>query len=91
MKYSALACAAAILWLETSSASTLSIGERGAVSDGNTMNTRAIQAAVDDCAAKGGGTVLVLAGVWRTGSVGLKSGVCLRLEAGAVLRASDRL
>ena len=55
------------------------------------MNTAAIQAAVDECAGKGGGTVLVPAGVWLSGSVGLKSGICLRLEAGAVLRASDRL
>ena len=91
MKYSALVFATAILSIQTASALTLSIAERGAVSDASTMNTRAIQAAVDECAAKGGGTVLVPAGVWLTGSVGLKSSVCLRLEAGAVLRASDRI
>ena len=55
------------------------------------LNTRAIQSAVDECAAQGGGTVLVPAGVWLSGSVALKSNICPRLEAGAVLRGSDRL
>lgn len=61
------------------------------MADGKTLNTAAIQAAEDDCARKGGGTVLVPAGVWLTGSVGLKSHVALRLEAGSVLRGSSRL
>jgi polygalacturonase len=70
---------------------TVSIADRGAVGDGKVLNTAAIQAAVDDCAGKGGGTVLVPAGIWLTGSVGLKSQVTLRLEAGAVLRGSSSL
>lgn len=86
-----LAAVAALAFGATGSAITVSIGDRGALADGHTLNTRAIQAAVDDCAAHGGGTVLVPAGVWLTGSVGLKSQVTLRLEAGAVLRGSDRL
>jgi len=75
----------------TARAVTVSIADHGAVADGRTLNNRAIQAAVDDCAARGGGTVLVPSGVWLTGSVALKSQVTLRLEAGAVLRGSDRL
>ena len=70
---------------------TVSIADHGAVGDGKTLNTAAIQAAVDDCAGKGGGTVLVPAGVWLSGGIGLKSQVTLRLEAGAVLRGSSRL
>lgn len=70
---------------------TVSIADHGAVADGKTLNTVAIQAAVDDCASKGGGTVLVPAGVWLSGSIGLKSQVTLRLEAGAILRGSSRL
>jgi polygalacturonase len=70
---------------------TICVADRGAVGDGKTLNTAAIQAAVDDCAAKGGGTVLVPSGVWLTGSVGLKSEVTLRLEAGAVLRGSSHI
>jgi polygalacturonase len=72
-------------------AGTISIADRGAVPDGKRLNTAAIQAAVDECAAQGGGTVLVPAGDWLTGGVALKSKVTLRLEAGAVLHASSRL
>jgi len=70
---------------------TESIADHGAVSDGKTINTKAVQEAVDACAAKGGGTVVVPAGVWVTGSVELKSHITLRLEPGAVLRGSDKL
>jgi len=70
---------------------TISVADHGAVGDGKTLNTAAIQAALDDCAGKGGGTVLVPAGVWLTGSVALKSRVTLRLEAGAVLRGSSNI
>jgi polygalacturonase len=69
----------------------VSIADRGAIADGKTINTHAIQAAVDECAGKGGGTVLVPAGVWVTGSVAMKSQVSLRLEAGATLRGSANL
>jgi polygalacturonase len=75
----------------TVSATTVSIADRGAVADGRSMDTRAIQSAVDECAAQGGGTVVVPAGIWLTGSVALKSQVSLRLEAGAILRASGNL
>ena len=70
---------------------SVSIADHGAVADGQTINTRAIQAAVDECAGRGGGTVLVPAGMWVTGSVALKSHVTLRLEAGATLRGSSSL
>jgi len=70
---------------------TVSIADRGAVKDGKTINTVAIQVAVDECAANGGGTVLVPAGVWLTGSIELKSQVTLQLDAGATLRGSSSL
>lgn len=75
----------------TGFAVTVSIADKGAVSDGKTVNTVAIQAAVDACIGQGGGTVLVPSGVWVSGSVELKSQVTLRLEAGAVLRGSPNL
>jgi polygalacturonase len=47
----------------------------------------AVQAAVDACAAAGGGRVIVPAGLWRmNGAVHLRSNVELHLERGAVLR-----
>ena len=51
-------------------------------------STPAIQKAVDECNQNGGGTVLVPAGTYITGTIVLKSHVNLCLEPGAVLLAS---
>jgi len=66
----------------------LSILDTGAVADGGTVNTRAIQAAIDRLAGQGGGTVVVPAGVFVSGALFLKPGVHLHLDKGAVLRCS---
>lgn len=63
----------------------------GAVAGGVTLNTTAIQAAIDAAAAQGGGTVVVPAGVFRSGSLFLKQGVALHLAAGAVLKGSENI
>ena len=63
----------------------------GAVADKNTLNTEAIQKAIDDCNANGGGTVFVPAGEYVTGTIFLKSNVELHLEHGATLFASTDL
>ena len=60
----------------------------GAVSNTTRLSTRAIQQAVDACAAAGGGRVLVPAGNYLSGTVMLRSGVELHLAAGATLYAS---
>ncbi len=62
----------------------------GAVGDGTTLNTKAIQAAIDE-AAKTGATVALKPGVYRTGSIFLKSGVTLRLDKGVTLLGSTNL
>ena len=64
------------------------ITDYGAVPDGKTNCAAAIQAAVDTAFEAGGGTVLIPAGRWLSGSVLLKSNVELRLEAGATLLSS---
>jgi polygalacturonase len=65
------------------------ITEFGAVGDGTTVNTKAIQAAIDKCsAAKGGGTVVVPKGTFRTGSIFLKQGVNLLVEKDGVLKGT---
>ncbi len=64
------------------------IAELGAVSDGKTLNTKAIQAAIDACAQNGGGTVVVPKGVFVSGSLFLKKNVNLELQAGGVLKGS---
>ena len=68
---------------------TFAITDTGAVGDGATLNTRAIQAAVDACARAGGGTVVIPAGEFLSGAIFLKPGVHLRLDKGAVLRGSN--
>ncbi len=64
------------------------ITDFGATAGGTVLNTAAIQAAIDAAAAKGGGTVVIPAGIFRSGAIFLKSGVGLHLAAGAVLLGS---
>lgn len=59
--------------------------------DGVSLCTQAIQAAIDACAASGGGRVTIPAGRYITGTIWLKSHVELHLEHGAVLKASTNL
>jgi polygalacturonase len=63
----------------------------GAKGDGIAVNTRSIQSAIDECAAAGGGRVVVPPGVFVTGALRLASRVELHLESGAVLRGSGDL
>ena len=65
-----------------------SIRDGGAVADGTTINTRAIQSVIDALARAGGGTMVVPRGVFLSGALFLKPGVHLHLEAGAVLRCT---
>lgn len=60
----------------------------GAATDGTTLCTAAIQKAIDDAAAHGGGTVVVPAGRYLTGTLWMKSHVTLELDAGATLLGS---
>ncbi len=69
----------------------LNVQDFGAVGDGTTLCTVAIQRAVDSCAARGGGTVLIPSGTYLTGTVVLRSHVTLRLENGATLLGSTNL
>ncbi|MEO8403238.1 MAG: glycoside hydrolase family 28 protein [Chitinophagaceae bacterium] len=64
---------------------TFNIKKYGAISDGTTLNTTSIAAAIDACTKKGGGVVLVPAGLWLTGPVVLQSNVNLHLLTGATL------
>ena len=66
----------------------LSIVTLGAVADGTTVNTKAIQAAIDKLAAQGGGTVVVPKGVFVSGALFFKPKVNLHLAKDAVLQCS---
>ena len=69
-------------------ADTVSILECGAVPDGVTLNTVAINGAIDAMAKKGGGTVLIPAGIWLTGPIIMRSGINLHAERGAIVMFS---
>ena len=45
------------------------ISDFGAVADGKTVNTKAIQSAIDKCAAAGGGVVVVPKGTFSSGAI----------------------
>ncbi len=60
----------------------------GIKSDGVTLNTRSIQAAIDYIGSHGGGVLEISVGRYLTGSIHLKSNVELRLLEGAVLVGS---
>ena len=64
---------------------TYNIRDFGAKGDGVTLDTVAVQAAIDACNRDQGGTVLVPAGVFAIGTVELKSNVTLFLAASAKL------
>jgi polygalacturonase len=67
------------------------VTDYGARPDGKTLNTRAIQRAIDDMFQSGGGTVYFPAGTFLTGRIDLKSGVGLNLAAGCTLRGSTSI
>lgn len=64
------------------------IRDFGAVADGVTLCTEAIQKAIDTCAEAGGGRVNIADGTYLTAFLRLRSGVELHIEGGAVLKAT---
>jgi exo-poly-alpha-galacturonosidase len=67
---------------------TYNIADYGAIADGKTINTIAIQSLIDQCSARGGGVIIVPAGTFLTGAIFLKQGVNLRIEKNGVLKGS---
>jgi len=61
------------------------IRDYGATGDGKTLDTIAINKAIDACSSAGGGQVFIAPGNYLTGTVHLKSSITLLLDAGAQL------
>jgi len=69
----------------------LRVEDFGAVADGRTVNTKAINQAIEACATNGGGVVLFARGDYVSGTMDLKSGVMLEVAAGARILGSTNL
>ena len=64
---------------------SVSLPDYGAKADGTTLCTEAFSKAIDELSAKGGGRLVVPAGIWFTGPITLKSNIDLHLQAGAII------
>ncbi len=65
------------------------IKDFGAVGDGTTLDSKAINTAIDEAAANGGGDVVFPAGNYLSGVIHLKNNIHLILQQGCVLIATD--
>ena len=70
-------------------ASNYNVKDYGAVGDGKTVDSPAINKAIDDAAEGGGGTVYFPAGTYLSFSIRLKSNIGLYLDHGAVILAAS--
>ena len=64
---------------------TVNITDFGAIADGYTLNSVAINKAIEACAAIGGGTVIIPRGSYVTGPIIMKSNINLHLQQGALI------
>ena len=72
------------------STANLTCAPFGARGDGRTLDSPAINRAIDAASAAGGGTVLFPSGTYASLSIHLKSNIRLHLDQGAVLLAAER-
>lgn len=70
---------------------TYKVEDYGAKGDSLTLNTVAIQKAIDACSSSGGGIVLFSQGNYLTGTIELKSNVILEISKGARILGSTKL
>jgi exo-poly-alpha-galacturonosidase len=78
-----------VITINARSAKRYMITDHGAIGDGETLNTQAIQATIDLCASEGGGTIVIPAGTFLSGAIFLKQGVDLTVEKDGVLKGTD--
>jgi polygalacturonase len=72
-------------------ATTINVKDTGATGDGKTLDTAAIQKAIDQCTAGGGGTVTIPAGQYLVATVQLKDNVTLQLDDKAELLGTPQI
>ncbi|NIG36116.1 glycoside hydrolase [Pantoea sp. ICBG 828] len=62
----------------------------GGKADGATLNTKAIQQAIEQCSRRGGGTVQLSPGLWLSGPLQLQNNITLKIEEGATLKSNNQ-
>jgi polygalacturonase len=66
----------------------VNIKDFGAVNGGQVLNTKVFADAIDAVSKKGGGKVIIPAGIWLTGPIILKSNIEMHTETGALIKFS---
>jgi polygalacturonase len=74
----------------SAAAATYDIREYGATGDGRTLDTAAVNKAIETAAAAGGGTIAFPAGNYLCYSIRMKSNITLFLDQGATIIAADQ-
>ena len=72
----------------STTAKRLIVSDHGAVGDGVTVNTSAIQGLIDQAAKDGGATIVIPKGTFLSGALYFKPGVNLLVEKDAVLKST---
>jgi polygalacturonase len=71
-----------------SNSGTYNVKDNGAVGDGTTLDSKAINKTIETAASAGGGEIIFPAGKYLCGSIRLKSGIHLILQQGSMLIAT---
>lgn len=79
-----------LLYININAAIVYDVRDYGARGDGKTLDSPAINAAIETCASEGGGRVVLPAGNYLCGSIHLKSNIELHLTPGATIIATDQ-
>lgn len=66
-------------------ANSVTLTDVGGVGDGITLNTEAFQKGISQLTKKGGGRLIVPAGIWLTGPIMLKDNIDLHLDKNAII------
>ena len=68
--------------------SYFNVKDFGAMGDGKTLDSKAINLAIEAASKAGGGTVYIPSGTYLSGSIHLKSNICLFINQGATILAA---